>query len=143
MAPNIINDVACAYEFCALIRLPKNASFSNKPYKKPMKTAKLIVMYPTPTDIEIFEQRYAEEHVPMAVEKLAGKTRFVASLIISSPGNQQAPFHRIAEVYFPSMQALEACLNSPGGQETAAHAVAISSGGAPVFLTAEVESFDF
>ncbi len=38
-----------------------------------MKTAKLIVMYPTPADLDKFEQRYAEEHVPMAVEKLAGK----------------------------------------------------------------------
>jgi hypothetical protein len=31
-----------------------------------MKTAKLIVMYPTPVDVDLFEQRYAEEHVPMA-----------------------------------------------------------------------------
>ncbi len=51
-----------------------------------METAKLIVMYPTPADAEIFEQRYAQEHIPMAVEKLAGKTRFVASLIMSSVG---------------------------------------------------------
>ncbi|WP_411725233.1 EthD family reductase [Methyloglobulus sp.] len=108
-----------------------------------MKTAKLIVMYPTPTDVAIFERRYANEHVPMAVEKLAGKTRFVASLITSSPGNGQTPYHRIAEVYFPSMRDLEECLSSPGGQETAAHAVEISSGGAPVFLMAEAETFDF
>jgi uncharacterized protein (TIGR02118 family) len=108
-----------------------------------MKTAKLIVMYPQPTDIETFEQRYAGEHVPMAVEKLAGKTRFVASQIIASVGQDIAPFHRIAEVYFPSMEALQACLNSAGGQETAAHAVDISTGGMPVFLIAEVQSFDF
>jgi uncharacterized protein (TIGR02118 family) len=108
-----------------------------------MKTAKLIVMYPTPADVDLFEQRYAEEHVPMAVEKLAGKTRFVASLIKASVGQEQAPFHRIAEVYFTSMQDLETCLNSPGGQETAQHAVDISTGGAPLFLLAEVESFDF
>lgn len=108
-----------------------------------MKEAKLIVMYPTPTDLETFERLYEEEHVPMAVEKLAGKTRFVASLITSAPGQAQAPYHRIAEVYFPSMQALETCLNSPGGQETAGHAVKISSGGAPLFMTADVESFDF
>jgi len=108
-----------------------------------MKTAKLIVMYPTPADVDLFEQRYAEEHVPMAVEKLAGKTRFVASLIKASVGQEQAPFHRIAEVYFPSMQDLETCLNSPGGQETAQHAVDISTGGVPLFLLAEVESLDF
>ena len=108
-----------------------------------MKTAKLIVMYPIPADVDRFEQRYTDEHVPMAVEKLAGKTRFVASLIKSSVGQEQVSFHRIAEVYFPSMQDLESCLNSPGGQETAKHAVDISTGGAPLFLIAEVESFDF
>lgn len=109
-----------------------------------MKAVKLIVMYPQPTDLETFEKRYADEHVPMAVEKLAGKTKFVASLVKSSVGSTApTPFHRIAEVYFPSLQALEACLNSAGGQETAGHAVEISSGGAPVFLIAEVESFDF
>jgi len=41
------------------------------------------------------------------------------------------------------MQDLETCLNSPGGQETAKHAVEISTGGEPLFLIAEVESFDF
>ena len=108
-----------------------------------MKEAKLIVMYPVPTDLEVFERRYAEEHVPMAVEKLAGKTRFVASLVLSSAGQSPAPFHRIAEVYFPTLDALRACLASPGGQETAQHAVDISSGGAPVFLISDVETFDF
>jgi uncharacterized protein (TIGR02118 family) len=108
-----------------------------------MKAAKLIVMYPVPTDLEVFERRYAEEHVPMAVEKLAGKTRFVASLILSNADQTSAAYHRIAEVYFPSIKDLNACLSSPGGQETAGHAVEISSGGAPVFLISEVETFDF
>lgn len=108
-----------------------------------MKAAKLIVMYPKPADEVIFERRYEYEHVPMAVQKLAGKIRFDANLITSAPGMEQAPYHRIAEVYFPSLQVLEDCLNSPGGQETAAHAVEISSGGAPVFLIAEVETFVF
>lgn len=108
-----------------------------------MTTAKLIVMYPTPIDVETFEQRYADEHVPMAVKSLSGKTRFVASLITASVGEKQAPYHRIAEVYFPSMEALNTCLSSPGGQATAQHAVEISSGGMPLFLTAEVESFEF
>jgi uncharacterized protein (TIGR02118 family) len=108
-----------------------------------MKAAKLIVMYPTPTDVTVFEHRYQHEHVPMAVEKLAGKIRFDANLITSAPGKAQAPYYRIAEVYFPSMQDLEDCLSSPSGQETAAHAVEISSGGDPLFLIAEVETFVF
>jgi len=108
-----------------------------------MKAVKLIVMYPTPTDVAVFERRYEQEHVPMAIDKLAGKIRFDANLITSAPGKAQAPYHRIAEVYFPSMKDLENCLSSPGGQETAAHAVEISSGGDPLFLIAEVETFVF
>ena len=46
-----------------------------------MKAANLIVMYPTPADVTVFERRYELEHVPMAVEKLAGKIRFDANLI--------------------------------------------------------------
>ena len=32
---------------------------------------KLVVMYPRPRDIEAFEKIYDEEHVPMAIAKLA------------------------------------------------------------------------
>lgn len=105
-----------------------------------MKESKLIVIYPKPTDIDAFEWLYENEHVPMAVEKLAGKTRFVASTINTVSGHENELYYRIAEVYFPSLEALNECLSSKEGQETAEHAVSISSGGPPVFLTAEVEN---
>jgi hypothetical protein len=41
------------------------------------------------------------------------------------------------------MDALNACAGSPGGQETLAHAAAISSGGPPVVLVAEEETYRF
>jgi uncharacterized protein (TIGR02118 family) len=107
-----------------------------------MSEVKFMVIYPTPTDIDAFEKRYQQEHVPMAVEKLAGKTKFVATKVLGSPQGKP-PFYRIAEIYFPSMEALEACAQSQGGKETVAHAVEISTGGAPIFLIAESESFSF
>ena len=33
-----------------------------------MSTAKLVVIYPIPTDLEQFERLYLEQHVPMAVD---------------------------------------------------------------------------
>ena len=66
--------------------------------------------------------------MPIAVAKLVGKTKMVATKILGSPQGA-APFYRIAEVYFPSMQALEACAASEGGKEALAHAVKISAGG--------------
>jgi uncharacterized protein (TIGR02118 family) len=103
---------------------------------------KFVVLYPRPTDIEAFEKRYQKEHVPMAVEKLTGKTKFVATKVTGSPQGIP-PFHRIAEIHFRSMEALQTCAASEGAKETLAHAAAISTGGAPIFLVAEEETFTF
>jgi len=66
----------------------------------------------------------------------------VASKIIGSPQGTP-PFHRIAEIHFPSMEALQSCAGSDGGKQTLANAVGISFGGAPIFLVAEEEVFVF
>ncbi len=78
----------------------------------------------------------------MAVNKLAGKTKIVATKVLSSAQGGAAPFHRIAEIHFPSMSALQVCAASEGAKETLANAVAIS-GGAPIFVVAEEETFVF
>jgi uncharacterized protein (TIGR02118 family) len=78
-----------------------------------MAEAKLVVIYPRPTDIEAFEKIYLTEHVPMAVKKLIGKTKIVATKITASPQGQP-PFYRIVEVHFPSKSALEACAATLG-----------------------------
>jgi uncharacterized protein (TIGR02118 family) len=107
-----------------------------------MAGAKVIVIYPRPTDIEAFEEVYKDEHVPMAVQKLAGKTKIVATKVVVSPQGTP-PFYRIAEIHFPSMAALETCAASAGAKETFAHAATISTGGPPIFLVAEEETFTF
>jgi uncharacterized protein (TIGR02118 family) len=103
---------------------------------------KLVVIYPRPKDIQAFETVYNRDHVPMAVAKLAGKTKLVATRVLGSPDGKP-PFHRIAEIHFPSMEALEACATSEGGKQTIANAISISSGGSPVFLIAEEAEFVF
>ena len=40
-----------------------------------MKSFKLIVAYPQPKDASAFEKIYQQEHVPMAVANLPGKTK--------------------------------------------------------------------
>src|ERR1700693_4351527 len=107
-----------------------------------MKSFKLTVIYPHPKDVDAFEHIYQTEHVPLAVVRLAGKTKMVASKVLASPQGTP-PFYRIAEIYFPSMQALEAFAASDGCKEALAHAVKISSGGPPIILVAEEETFDF
>jgi hypothetical protein len=53
------------------------------------------------------------------------------------------PFHRIAEIHFPSLEALSACAASEGARATLAHAESISTGGRPIFLVAEEETLTF
>jgi uncharacterized protein (TIGR02118 family) len=105
-----------------------------------MPGVKIVVIYPRPTDVEAFEKIYQDEHVPMAGKKLAGKTKFVATKIVGSPQGTP-PFYRIAEIHFPSMQALQACVASQDAQETLAHARKISTGGPPIVMVAEEESY--
>jgi len=78
----------------------------------------------------------------MAVEKLMGKTKFVATKVLNSLQGTP-PFYRIAEIHFPSMEAFQTCAASQGAKETIAHAVSISTGGSSIFLIAEEETFTF
>ena len=46
---------------------------------------KLIVLYPPPTDAEVFERRYRLEHGPMVMEKVPGMTKFLACQVLGTP----------------------------------------------------------
>ena len=107
-----------------------------------MAGVKLVVIYPRPKHVDVFERVYQNEHVPLAVAKLGAKTKLVATKVLGSPQGLP-PFYRIAEIHFPSIEALEACAASEGGKETLAHAVKISTGGEPIFLVAVEETFSF
>lgn len=50
-----------------------------------MKNVKLVVIYPRPKDVDAFEHVYQTEHVPLAVARLAGKTKMVATKVLASP----------------------------------------------------------
>jgi len=107
-----------------------------------MKAVKLIVAYPQPKDAAAFEKIYQQEHVPLAIANLEGKTRIVATKILQSP-HGEPPYYRVAEVHFPSMEALQQCAQSEGGKATLANAAKISSGGPPVIMIAEEDTFTF
>ena len=104
---------------------------------------KFVVIYPTPTDVQAFEKLYAEEHVPMAVKNFKGKTKIVATKVRDSLDKSQPKYYRYVEVYFPSREALDSCIASAEAQETFSHGAKISSGGKPMILTAEGDTFNF
>lgn len=94
--------------------------------------AHLLVLYPQPRDTAAFDRAYRTEHLPYAGPRLAGATG-VATRTVVGP-EAQPPYHLLTDVSFPSLEALQACAVSQGGQEALAHAGSISSGGAPTVL---------
>jgi hypothetical protein len=66
----------------------------------------------------------------MAIANLRGKTKIVATKVLPLPQGEN-PFYRVAEVRFPSMGAFQKC------------AVKLSSGGPPVIMIAEEDTFTF
>jgi uncharacterized protein (TIGR02118 family) len=103
---------------------------------------KVVIIYPRPQDEQAFEKSYLGEHVPMVESKIKGVTRLVLTKVTGSPQGKVAAY-RIAEVYFASMDDLQKSIASDGGKEVIAHAQTISSGGQPLILICEEESFVF
>lgn len=93
-----------------------------------MPGAKIVVLYPQPTNAEAFERVFLDEHIPLSKEKLADATKLVLTTVRSAVGGA-SPYHRITEIHFASMEALQASAASAGTQEAAGHAISISSGG--------------
>lgn len=109
-----------------------------------MAGAKLVVLYPAPKDTDAFERAYTQDHVPMVTtENFKGMKKFVAAKVIGTADGSPAPFHRVAELHFPSLEALQAAATSGPAQKVVAHAVSISSGGKPIVLVAEEETKTF
>ena len=109
-----------------------------------MAAAKLIVIYPAPRDVDAFERAYGAEHLPMAapIFEAAGATKVVLTRI-SSAATGTSPFHRMAEIHFPSLDALNACAASQGGRDALANARDISNGGPPIVLVATEDVVTF
>ena len=59
----------------------------------------------------------------------------------TAPAGGQVPFARLMEISFPSLKAVQETAALPGAQKTIAHAVEITTGGAPHFMIVEEEGW--
>jgi uncharacterized protein (TIGR02118 family) len=109
-----------------------------------MPAAKVVVLYPMPRDVEAFERAYVNDHTPMVTPSgFPGLTKFIATKVVGTPAGTPPPFHRVAELHFPSLQALQDAVGAESAQKAVAHAFSISTGGGPIVLIAEEETTTF
>lgn len=97
---------------------------------------KLVVLYPPPDNVEAFEERYVDEVVPFLLARLPGLTRCVLSKLIWAPAGEP-PYHLMAEIYFPSLEALQAALSPPVFQTIATQPVGPTAGTPIAFVCTE------
>ena len=71
----------------------------------------LTVCYGHPTDPAAFDAYYTSTHAPLA-EKIPGLTSFTYRHTASLDGTQP-PYYLVAELSFPSAEAMGASLGSP------------------------------
>ena len=96
-------------------------------------TASLLILYPHPANPAQFDKAYREEHLPLASTELTGVVGVTTHPVLGTPGGK-APYHLVTEVKFSSLDALQTCAASAGGQKTIAHAQKLSTGGPALFL---------
>ena len=56
-----------------------------------MAETKILVIYPRPLDVDAFEKVYVDEHVPLAMEKIKGVTKFAATKVVGTPDGSTPP----------------------------------------------------
>jgi uncharacterized protein (TIGR02118 family) len=79
----------------------------------------MTVIYKTPKDVDAFEKHYFEVHIPLA-NQLPGLLKYEVNggPIVSPTGHKDV--HRIANLYFESLNAMENAFSSEIGQQCAA-----------------------
>jgi uncharacterized protein (TIGR02118 family) len=102
--------------------------------------ARMVVIYPTPKDIEAFDRHYFNIHVPLT-KALLGLRRYEVNAGPVATLLGAGPIHRIGVLYFDDMAALRAAFASPEGQAAAAdrRLFAPDDSGVQMFLFEERE----
>lgn len=97
-------------------------------------TAKIIVLFGKPTDPQLFDKQYWEDHVPIA-KQMPGLRKYTVHKVASAPRGEPA-YYQVVELEFDNMDSLRNAVASQAGKDSGRHGVKIATGGM-TFLYAE------
>jgi uncharacterized protein (TIGR02118 family) len=95
---------------------------------------KLVVLYPSPREEQVFERAYHEQHIPLMRGLIAPATRLRTYRVRLPDG---APFYRLAEIDFVDLAEATAFGQSEGANNARRSARDVSTGGKPWTLICE------
>lgn len=78
---------------------------------------KLVALYKTPEDKEVFDKHYFDVHMPL-VAKIPGLVKSEVSKLKALPGTESG-YYMITEMYYNDMDSFNAAMASPEGKASA------------------------
>ncbi len=99
----------------------------------------LTVLYGRPQDPAAFDRYYQEKHAPLA-QTLPGLKGYITNKPTSVNPQESAPYYMVADLYFESIQALQAASQSPVGQAAIGDLRNFATGGATL-MAGEVQVY--
>ncbi|MCW2759389.1 MAG: ethyl tert-butyl ether degradation protein EthD [Nocardioidaceae bacterium] len=96
-------------------------------------TVKLVVLYTQPDDSAAFDEHYLGQHGPL-VEKVPGLERWESAVFVAAADRGEQTYHRMAELYFTDMDALQTALRTDEGKATATDYGQIAPDGSRMFI---------
>ena len=100
----------------------------------------LTALYGHPQDPSAFDNYYQHTHSPLAT-KIPGLKGYIANKPATLNPQEPSPYYLIAELYFESMEALQAGLQSAEGQAAAGDTQNFATGGVALVI-GEVQVYD-
>ena len=94
---------------------------------------KAVVLYGHPTDTAAFDRYYRETHIPIA-QKIPDVQKFEAGKVLGTPSGDKAPYYYQAELWFTSMEQLQASFASEGGRAATDDLPKFATGGVTIFI---------
>jgi uncharacterized protein (TIGR02118 family) len=95
---------------------------------------KITALFGHPHDPEAFEEYYAQTHTPL-IQSIPNLQRFDRGKIIGTPDGSRPPYYRIADLWFSSIDQLQASLATPQGQQAAQDLQNFATGGVSLFIS--------
>ena len=86
---------------------------------------KLIALYKKPADIPAFEKHYYDIHIPL-IKKIPGLRKLELTAITGAPIGE-VKYHLMAEMYYDSVDAMNAANASPEGKASARDLMSFAS----------------
>jgi uncharacterized protein (TIGR02118 family) len=99
--------------------------------------ARLLILYRHPVDTAAFEDYYANRHIPYAAKHMPNVRGAENMRVISTADGSPAPYYRVSQLSYGSMEDLRAGIASEDGRSAIADLANFATGGATLLITAE------